>query len=766
MIKTCRYIFFILILVAPLYLFAQINKPKGTIKGRVIDSESKLDLIGAQVFIRERNIGTSTDGRGYFEVKDVPVGSYSIMCNYIGYEKVVKTDIIVRTERETFVNIEMQASSVEITGSTVTAGYFPEIQTQPLSSINFSSEEIRRAAGAAGDVSRIIFGLPSLAKINDTKNSLIVRGGSPIENGFFVDNIEIPNINHFPTQGSTEGPIGILNVDFIEDVNFNCGGFSANYGNALSSTMDIRFREGNRSATDIQLEMSMQGFGGMIEGPIAGGRGSYLISARRSYLDLIIDLMGEKVGIPTYSDIQGKIIYDISEQHKLSFIDVFSDDRQTLSLKNAIDSKLNVYPEYGSYSNTGGFLWQWIWGKNGFSQTSLAHTYSDTKVNFIQTRGAKLLLDNKSVEQEVKIRNTNHLNLDTKNKINFGFDIKYVMINYNQFYNDYQDILGHLTPAFTLNQSLHSLLGGMFADYSYRLLDQITIKPGARIDYYEYNDDIKISPRISLSYDFDEITSLTGSYGTFYQNIPWIIAAQKDSFKKLKTPRADHYIVSFNRLLTESTKLTLELYDKEYLDFPMDPSQPNQFLFDQAVVENVFLNHADLISDGKAQSYGIELTVQKKMAENIYGLIAGSYYRSNYTGLDGKRYNRVYDNKFNFAVEGGFKPNEKWEFSLRWLYAGGAPYTPFDEQASLATHKGVIDAARINAARLPDFHSLNLRVDKRYYFTSSTLTVYLSIWNAYGRRNIASYLWNEVEDKIMEEDMWGTLPVFGIKYEF
>jgi hypothetical protein len=210
----------------------------------------------------------------------------------------------------------------------------------------------------------------------------------------------------------------------------------------------------------------------------------------------------------------------------------------------------------------------------------------------------------------------------------------------------------------------------------------------------------------------------------------------------------------------------VEVYDKEYRDFPMDPSQPSQFLFDQAVVEQLFLNHSSLVSSGRAQSYGVEVTVQKKMADNVYGLIAGSYYRSNYTGLDGKNYDRVYDNKFNFTIEGGYKLNEKWEFSLRWLYAGGAPYTPFDEHASLATHKGVFDSTRINAARLPDFHSLNLRVDKRYYFTSTTLTVYLSIWNAYNRRNIASYTWNEVHDKIMDEEMWGILPVFGIKYEF
>ncbi|RPI04130.1 MAG: hypothetical protein EHM64_10935 [Ignavibacteriae bacterium] len=762
-----NYALLIIVLLSPVCIQAQLLHAKGVIKGKVIDGESKLDLVGAQIIIKENSTGAATDNKGYFEIKQVPVGSYSLDCHYMGYERLVKTDIIVRSERETFVNFELQASSIEVSGATISTGYFSEIQTQPLSTINFSSEEIRRAPGAAGDVSRIIFGLPSLAKVNDTKNSLIVRGGSPVENGFYIDNIEIPNINHFPTQGSTEGPIGILNVDFIADVNFNCGGFTADYGNSLSSIMDLRFREGNRSATDIQLEMSMQGFGGMIEGPLHGGRGSYLISVRRSYLDLLIGMMNETVGIPTYSDIQGKVVYDVSDQHRLSFVDVFSDDRQSMNQKNALESNtINIYPDYGSYSNTGGVNWQWIWGKNGFSQTSLSHTISRTNVRFYQSRDAKLLMNNASVEQEMNIRNSNHWTADPKNKFNFGFDAKYVMIDYNQFYNAYQDILGNSTPIFNLNKSINTLQGGLFIDYACRFSEQITVSPGARVDHYRYTHETKISPRVSLIASIDDITSLTASYGIYYQNIPWIIAAQKDDFRNLKTPRADHYVLSFNRLLTESTKLTVELYDKEYMNFPMDPSQPDLFLFDQAVVEQVFLNHENLISAGKARSYGIEATVQKKMAENFYGLIAGAYYRSNYSGVDGKRYDRVYDNKFNFSVEGGYKMNEKWEFSLRWLYAGGAPYTPFNEQASAATHKGVFDATRINADRLPDFHSLNLRVDKKYYFQSTTLTVYLSIWNAYGRRNVAAYTWNEVKDKRMEEVMWGTLPVFGVKYEF
>jgi hypothetical protein len=745
---------------------AEPNTPKGIIKGRVIDAESKLELVGAHIFIKENKAGTSTDSKGQFEINNVAVGSYSLICSYIGYEKLIKTDIIVRTERITFVNIEMRVSSVEVSNEIVTAAYFSEIQTTSLSSINFSSEEIRRAPGAAGDVSRIIFGLPSLAKINDTKNSLIVRGGSPVENGFFLDNIEIPNINHFPTQGSTEGPIGILNVDCVEDVSFLSGGFPSNYGDKLSSIMQIRLREGNRNTKDFQIEMSMQGFGGILEGPLDEGCGSYLISVCRSYLDLLIDMMNEKVGIPTYSDVQAKVTYDLSNHHKLSIIDVFADDRQTLTQKNALDSKINIYPVYGAYTNTGGINWQWIWGINGFSNTSFAHTYSNTNADFIQTRDEKLLFTNGSVEQEFKIRNNNHWILDGQNKFNFGFDFKYIMNRYDQFYNTWQDVFGNSTSALIVEKNVNSVQAGVYVDYECDLLSHLTFQPSVRIERYTFNDDIKVAPRISMTYRCNDLTSLTGTYGAYYQTIPWVIAAQEASFKYLQTTRADQYVVSLSHLLTESTKLIVEVYDKEYSDFPMDPTQPGLFLFDQAVVEQVFLNHSNLVSQGEARSRGIEITVQKKMADGIYGLIAGSYYRSNYKGLDNQWYDRVYDNKFNFAIEGGYKPNEKWEYSLRWLYAGGAPYTPFDEQASLAIHKGVFNASQINAARLPDFHSLNLRVDRRFYFQSTTLTVYLSIWNAYGRRNIAAYTWNDVEDKIAEETMWGTLPVFGIKYEF
>lgn len=738
----------------------------GTVKGKVLDAENMQPLPGVNVTIPDLRIGCITDTGGNYEFPGVQVGSFTIAYSYIGYEKVANADVVVRSGRTTYVNIEMKPSSIDMQGVDVTAGYFNQTEAQPVSAVSFSFEEIRRSPGAAGDVSRIILGLPSLAKINDTKNSLIVRGGSPVENGFYLDNIEIPNINHFPVQGSTEGPIGIINVDLVDNVNFYSGGFSAVYGDRLSSIMDLKFREGDRSSYEVQADMSMQGFGGVVEGPINGGRGSFLLSARRSYLDLILDLMNEKVGLPVYSDVQAKVVYDIDANNKISLIDVFSLDGQKMNQDDARENKNDVFIDYGYYSNTAGLNWRHLWGKIGYSNTSFSHTYSKTNGKFFQTRDAKFLFDNNSLEEEYKFRNTNHLFFSNELKLEFGFDAKVFVNNYDQFYNDYQDMFGQATPALAINKRIDTYKSGSFAGLNWEPLSRFTIMPGVRVDYYGYNKATDVSPRLSAAYRIDDATSLTGTAGIYYQNIPWVLVVQKEEFRQLSNPKAYHYIIGLDRLLTESTKLTIEIYDKDYYDFPMDPTQPNLFVFDQAVVEHLFMTHQTLVSSGRANSKGIEVTLQKKLARDFYGLIASSYSNARYQGLDGRWYDRIYDNRFTFAVEGGYKPNEKWEFSLRWIYAGGAPYTPFNEGASRQASKGIFDETRVNGTRLPDFHSLNIRADRRFNFQSSALVTYLSVWNAYARQNIATYAWSELDNKVVAEKMWSILPVFGIEYEF
>jgi hypothetical protein len=220
-------------------------------------------------------------------------------------------------------------------------------------------------------------------------------------------------------------------------------------------------------------------------------------------------------------------------------------------------------------------------------------------------------------------------------------------------------------------------------------------------------------------------------------------------------------------LVTEDTRLSLEIYQKDYQNFPLNPNQPSLFIIDELIYRyGFFFNHENLTDRGKAYTKGIEITLQKKLAKDFYGLVSGTLFKTKYQGYDHVWRDRVFDNRAIFSIEGGYKPNNQWEFSLRWIYAGGVPYTPFDQNASKAINRSVFDQNKINQVRYPDYHSLNIRFDRRFHFTHSNLIFYFSVWNAYNRKNISSYYWNEIENEQDTSYQWSSLPIFGIEYEF
>jgi CarboxypepD_reg-like domain/TonB dependent receptor-like, beta-barrel/TonB-dependent Receptor Plug Domain len=740
--------------------------PTGTLRGTIIDSESRQPLPGALVVLKGTHIGTSSDTTGKYELSNVAVGSYTVLFSSLGFEKLMKTDVIVTSDRTLFLNAELKPTDIAMEEVTVHSGYFSRIDAQPISAATFSAEEIRRQAGSAGDISRVLLNLPSMAKINDSRNSLIVRGGSPMENGFYLDNIEIPNINHYPVQGSSDGPIGLLNVEFIRDVNFSSGAFSPAYGDRLSSVMELAFREGNREKFEMQLDLSMQGVGSVVEGPLNGGKGSWFLSARRSYLDLIFRSIDFNGPIPAYGDLQGKVVFDLSEKHRLSFLTLTALDNISQTREEALANKNSLYEGYGLFNNTVGVNWQYLWSQTGYSEFSLAHTIMKSDGDVYESFTGLHLLDNRSNEQEYKLRNKNHIRFSPSHGIEIGVDAKYMYTTYEQKFSPYTDRLGNVTQGMVVDADIRTIKVGVFFQHTWKISDHLTFLPGARFDYFKLNGRGNVSPRVSLSYDFNPRTTLTASAGVFFQNLPLVLLSQEGEFRRLRDPRAYHYVLGLAHLLTENTRLTVEVYDKEYRNCPMDPSQAELFVLDEAVDAGILMNHERLIDVGRAFSRGIEVMVQKKLAEDIYGVVAGSYFRSRYQDLNGTWRDRLYDNKVTLTIEGGYKPNPAWEFSLRWLYAGGAPYTPFDEETSATLHRGVYDRSRINMNRFPDYHSMNVRVDRRFHFDTSTLIVYLSVWNIYGRENISHYAWNGIENKQEPEKMWGTFPVLGVEYEF
>lgn len=739
---------------------------KGSLKGVIKDIETKQPLIGVNIIIQNTSVGETTNLSGEYEFNNLDVGTYTLEFSYIGYDRVTKTDIIIRPGRSTYLNIEMKPTPVEMKDVVVSSGYFAELKNKPVSAVNFSSEEIRRAPGSAGDVSRIMYGLPSLAKVNDSRNSLIVRGGSPIENTFYIDNIEVPNINHYPVEGSSDGPIGILNVDFIDDVTFHTGGFSPAYGDKLSSIMEIDYREGNDDGIEPQLNLNMAGLGGAIEGPISDV-GNFMASFNISYLDLIADKAETGGAIPRYQDAQGKVTYKLDDKNKITLLEIFSRDEINLDYEDALNTDLTiVYGTTNGIMNIGGINWQHLWGTGGYSNTSLSHTYVNYDRDYYETKSQRQVFYNQSKEQALTLRNVNFFKLNKYNAIEFGLDGKYYFNNFLYEFGDWQDHYGNIVPGVRFKKDMNSLKAGVFAIHHLQITNNIRLDYGLRADVFEATDNVTISPRATLAYDITPTTTLTLSSGVFRQEIPNNILVQNNKFADLRTPMSIHNILGISQMLSETTRLTVEGYYKQYKYFPIDPKQPSVFIFDEATMEGVFLQHENLVDDGEAYATGIEIMIQKKLAEDFYGMISGAYSRTRYKGTDGVWRNRVYDNRFNFNVEGGYLPNDEWEFKLRWVYAGGAPYTPFDVAASTETREGIWDLSRINSERLPDYHSLNIRVDKRFYFSNSNMIVYLSVWNAYGRDNIAQYVWDEVKNEQGEQKQWSTMPVLGLEYEF
>lgn len=734
----------------------------GTIQGTLLDKETKTPLKGGNIIIVHTTLGAATDHEGKFIISNVPVGNHTLKLNYIGYRSILKTDVIVKSQRITYIQGELEMVALETESVTIHTGYFTKSVEEPVSTIDFSYEEIRRAPGSAGDVSRILLSLPSVAKVNDQSNNLIVRGGNPIENTFFIDNIEIPNINHFPTQGSSGGPIGLINVDLIQDVTFHTGGFSVLYGDRLSSIMDITFREGNRAEFDGQIDLNFAGFGTVLEGPL-GQKGSYLLSARRSYLDFVVKIfnVGSTVA-PSYGDYQGKLTGDINPNHKLIFLAIFGDDHNTPDRKIGEENDMTHYGNQDIYENTMGLNWRALWNKNGYSNTSIGYTSSKFLEDFYETNTGLYTTKNRSHEQIIKFRNINHFRLSQWMSVDFGIESKSLIFDYNNWYAETTDDFGSLVPALTLEEKVSAFKTGSFINLIIKPFNRLTTTWGLRNDYFSYNENINLAPRVSFSYQVTPQTSISALTGIYYQNLPLLLLSQDVENKSLKDPLAIHIVLGIDHLLTENTRFTVELYQKRYKHLPLDPQQPHDFVIDGSF----YSQHGSLNNLGQALSYGIELTVQKKLAKDFYGLISGSWFRSRYKDGNDLWRNRCFDNRYNFSIEGGYKPNRNWEFSMRWIYAGGTPYTPMDIEASKLVQRPVYDSNRINVSRYPDYHSMNVRFDRRFHFTQTNLIFYLSAWNVYNRKNIAEYFWNDKKQKPDTIYQWLLLPIFGLEYEF
>ncbi|MCC5926894.1 MAG: TonB-dependent receptor [Bacteroidetes bacterium] len=743
------------------------TEPYGTLKGMVVDAAGLDPLAGVHVIVENELRGTITNTDGHYEISHIPAGVYTIRFQYLGFETRTFTDIVITSNR-TF-TLDVRLSEVALQGEelTITAGFFSRNVQQPVSRVTFNPEELRRSPGSGQELSRVLAALPGVASGGEVSQDIMVRGGSPNENGFYIDGILMPGVAHFTLPGgSSNGPIGIVNTDLIEDVAFAAGGFGPAYGPFLSSVTDITYREGSRERFQGDVLFSMGGLGLTTEGGVNEGRGSYLFSLRRSYLDLIAQAIGAG-GAPRYADVQGKSVYDINRQHRLGTLLVYGNSRFDSSREEALEQGFTELYKTGTQQITSGITHRYIWNQRGFTETAVSYS---RKIDDVL---GERLADNSISERfdtrhhYTAVRSYSRFHPSREIRVEFGADATLEQHQYDFFIRGGTNAKGEQTPPFERNTNINGLLAGLFTSVTWRLHPMWTVTAGSRVSYTEYGSQWDLLPRLAVTLQATHRLDVSLAYGQYSQPNTRYLMAQHTQNESLKTMHSTHWIGAFGYQLTSETRLTIELYHKWYDRIPeFDVNKIAGQPLPEYIPDNFLSTFGGLGSSGNARAYGVDLLLQKKLARNLYGMASVSLFRSEYRGYDRVWYSRNFDTRQLFNVIAGYRPNSRHEFSMRWSYQGGRPFTPYNMDASRVAGTGVLDVSRFKAERMPAYHSLYVRADRRYFFTRTSLVTFVEVWNAYNRTNIAGYYWSSMHQDVRSSNQFTFLPIGGMKFEF
>ncbi len=737
-------------------------QPTGRIEGAVVDAATQLGLPGATVTVVGTGVGAAADADGRFVLPAVPIGTQALDVRFVGYGPVIRPDVVVRPGRTAEVQVALRETLIEGEGVTVSAGYFDAVErVAPVSAVAFSSEEVRRAPGAGGEISRVLSALPGVAARGENSQDLFVRGGAPSENGFYIDNIPIPVPQHFATpDGSSNGPTGLINNEFVDKVAFARGAFSASYGGRLSSIVDIRYRDG---ATDrVRGKAGINFAGGLLvaEGPIPGG--SVFASARRSYLDVVAGAI-DAGGAPVFGDAQLKVSFDVAPGQRLTLLTLYG---QSEFSETELDAAENGEGEFGTFvneQNTAGLNWRALWGGRAVSNTSVSTSFyqQDNEVDFLRGLGGRATED--VLDRYGQVRHVTRASLAPGLDVEAGAEGAVERQTYQVRRDAYVGLNGDAQPAIARDLSLDRARAGAFATAEWRVA-RVTAGLGVRADWDDLSETVYAQPRLSLGLGLTDRLTARAAYGVFRQPAPLSLIAQAEGNRGLSQVRADHVVLGLDLLVRPDVLVTVEAFDKQYRDAPqLAPGSPIGLPIYPLDARGEFVGA--LVSDGEASAQGIEVLAQKKMAGGLYGLVSGSYFRSRYRDAAGVQRDRDYDARTQVSAVGGWKPNARWEASVRWSYLGGRPYTPVDAAASAAADGEVRDVARTNGERLPAYHSLFLRVDRRFNFRAANLVASLSLWNAYSRANVEDRFWNFVESRVDDSTLFSLLPIAGLELE-
>ena len=728
----------------------------GVIKGRVFDIISNEPVPFANVVIQGTTTGSSTDIDGKYAIEALEPGLYNLEVSFVGFANKVIYEVQVTNARPAIVDFALESSATEIGEVEVTAEVFSKTEESPVSMRTIGVSEIERNPGGNRDISKVIQSLPGVASTASFRNDIIIRGGAPNENRFFLDGIEVPNINHFATQGSSGGPVGMINVNFIREVDFFSGAFPANRGNAMSSVFSFKQKEGNPDKVITNITVGSSDVGLTFDGPV-GEKGTFIFSVRRSYLQFLFAALNLPF-LPTYNDSQFKYKIKLDKRNQITFVGLGAFDDFVLNQEAVVGVSdtavlernqyfLGVIPEQRQWNYTIGANYQhfndqsyqtFVVSRNHLSNQSKKYLNND------DTDVANLLLDYISEEIENKFRFEHTLRVDGW-KLNAGVGYEHAIYKNSTFNRISVPGAGIVNIDFDskLNVNKYAAFGQLSRTLS---AGRYVLSLGVRTDFNDYastmsNPIDQLSPRFSAAWNVNDRFSVNANVGRYYQLPAYTVMGYRDNagslvnqLNGLKYIQSDHLVAGVEYRSPKNTRYTLEGFHKAYEQYPFltnDSISLANLGADFGVIGN-----APATSTSVGRSYGVEFMAQRKLLGGFFGVVAYTWVRSEFEDKNGDLVPSAWDNQHIVALTGGYKWGKNWEVGVKLRYYGGAPYTPYDENASSlitnweVTQTGILDYDRLNENRLAAFYQLDFRIDKKWFFEKSSLNLYLDVQNA------------------------------------
>ena len=776
---------FILLLVVSTLSLAQVTT---SIRGNVVD-EKGAPIFAASIYLNN-NQGTFSEEDGTFQISNVVPGSYNLSASFVGYDSQTKFNIIIKSKGNrsfNFILIESSESLEEVVVSNKNKISRPK--ETPLSTQSLSAVEIATYPGGNNDVVQVAQSLPGVSpSVGGFRNDLIIRGGAPNETVYYLDGVEVPNINHFATQGSAGGPVGLLNVAFINDVTLSTSAFGSQYDNPLSGVLQFKQRDGNKERFNTNIRVSATDAAFTFEGPLFKStkevsNTSFLLSIRRSYLQALFKLIGLPIR-PDYWDYQYKLSHQIDEYNNLYFIGLGSLDDFSVEAPEDYDEEAQAVLEQAPFikqkTNSIGVTWRKRFKDGtGYMETTLSNNrLENIFTNYLDPENETgIIFRNDAVESETKLRYqiTKFIN---DWKITGGFNLQHSFYTNNTINN---------TDAIFYSTEIDFMKYGVFANATRSFFnDKLDVSMGFRMDDDSFTtaSDLSsnFSPRLSLSYEFLEDWRISATAGRYYKITPYTILGFRDENGILTNEesdytQSDHYVIGIQHYLNPAANISLEGFYKQYSDYPVS-------VLDQVSLANKgadfeVLGNEDVETIGKGRSYGLEFQYQQKLLNNFYSIFSYTYFFSEFTGFDTATYTpSVWDSRHLISFVGGYKLKKNWEISSRYRFAGQTPYVPTNLEATLISYPEIIlDYTRLGEEKLETFSQLDIRVDKKWNYSQLSLNIFIEVQNILGQsiprpneyglsRDMDGNLNNPLSLSLINQDTSTSIPSIGIVVDF